>query len=127
MQQQQGMRPLRALIIDDMENIRQHLRQILLQLGVVDVIEAKDGVSASLLFNKHKPELVFLDLQLPDINGQLLLKQFKLSRQQTEVFIVSAYSTVDNLKQALEHGASAFVIKPISVQRITKLVQPLLN
>ncbi|CAM3735081.1 response regulator transcription factor [Rheinheimera salexigens] len=123
---QQGVPVIRALIIDDIESVRQHLRQILFQLGIVDVLEAKDGLSAGALFNQYKPELVFLDLQLPDINGQLLLKQFKLSQQQTKVFIISAYSTVDNLKQALEYGASAFVIKPISAHRISKLVQPLL-
>jgi two-component system, chemotaxis family, chemotaxis protein CheY len=123
---QQGEGRVCALIIDDMDNVRQHLRQILSQLGGVDVLEANDGSSAGALFKQHKPELVFLDLQLPDINGQLLLKQFKAAPQQTQVFIVSAFSTVDNLKQALEHGASAFITKPVSAQRIRKLVQPLL-
>lgn len=124
MQQAEGQ--VCALIIDDMANVRQHLRQILLHLGVGNVLEAKDGLSAGALFNQHKPELVFLDLQLPDISGQLLLKQFKATQQQANIFIVSAFSSVDNLKQALDYGASAFITKPISAQRISKLVQPLL-
>ncbi|MGI5309089.1 response regulator transcription factor [Rheinheimera sp. WS51] len=123
---QHSVSKLRTLIIDDVANVRQHLRQILLQLNIIDVIEAEDGLSAAKLFAEYKPELVFLDLQLPDANGQQLLKQFKQAREHTRVFIISAYSTVDNLQQAFESGASAFVTKPISAHRIHNLMQSLL-
>jgi two-component system, chemotaxis family, chemotaxis protein CheY len=119
--------PISALIVDDVAAVRSYISQILLQLGITSVLEAADGNSAAQLFQQHLPQLVFLDIQLPDINGQQLLKQFKQQQQQTVIFIVSAFSSVENLQQAIENGAKAFVMKPFSVNRIHSLVRPLLH
>ena len=116
-----------ALIVDDVAAVRNYISQILQQMGITSVLEAADGSSAAQLFCQHQPQLVFLDIQLPDVNGQLLLKQFKQQQQHTVVFMVSAFSTVENLKQALDNGAEAFVIKPFNAQRINSLVKPLLH
>jgi two-component system chemotaxis response regulator CheY len=118
---------LSALIVDDVATVRSFIAQILRQLGIAQVLEAADGSSAAELFRQHQPQLVFLDIQLPDINGQQLLKQFKQQQQHTDIFMVSAFSSVENLQQAVANGASAFVVKPFNAQRINNLVQPLLH
>lgn len=117
---------LRALVVDDVAAVRSYISQILQQLGISAVLEAADGNSAARLFAQHQPQLVFLDIQLPDISGQQLLKQFKQQQQNTTVFMVSAFSSVENLQQAVENGAKAFVMKPFTAQRINSLVRPLL-
>ncbi|MDX1390777.1 MAG: response regulator [Rheinheimera sp.] len=119
--------PLSALVVDDVAAVRSYISQILQQLGISSILEAADGISAAQLFEQHKPQLVFLDIQLPDINGQQLLKQFKQQQHQTVVFMVSAFSSVDNLQQAIENGAKAFIMKPFSANRINSLVRPLLH
>lgn len=119
--------PLSALVVDDVAAVRSYISQILQQLGIHAVLEAADGNSAAQLFEQHRPQLVFLDIQLPDINGQQLLKQFKQQQQHTVVFMVSAFSSVENLKQAIENGAKAFVMKPFTANRINSLVRPLLH
>ncbi len=116
-----------ALIVDDVAAVRSFIAEILRQLGIAQVLEAADGTSATALFRQHQPQLVFLDIQLPDINGQQLLKQFKQQQQQTTIFMVSAFSSVENLQQAVANGAGAFVVKPFNAQRINNLVQPLLH
>ncbi|MEH8018721.1 response regulator [Rheinheimera muenzenbergensis] len=116
-----------ALVVDDVAAVRSYISQILLSLGVVSVLEAADGDSATKLFSQHRPDLVFLDIQLPDINGQQLLKRFRQQNENAVVFMVSAFSSVDNLKMAVENGARAFVVKPFTINRIHKLVQPLLH
>lgn len=118
---------LNALVIDDTAAIRSYIRQILQQLGVQNIMEAADGVSARILFEQYHPRLVFLDIQLPDISGKTLLRQFRQHDQNTAIFMVSAFSSVDNLKEAIDNGADAFVLKPFSAQRICNLVQPLLS
>jgi two-component system, chemotaxis family, chemotaxis protein CheY len=124
----QGMpQSLSALIVDDVAAVRSYISQILQQLGITSVIEAADGNTATQLFSQHQPQLVFLDIQLPDIDGQQLLKLFKQQDQRTVVFMVSAFSSVENLKQAIENGAKAFVIKPFTASRINSLVRPLLH
>lgn len=123
---QQSSFPFSALIVDDVAAVRSYLRQILQQMGITNILEAQDGQSANALFLDNLPDVVFLDIHLPDINGQQLLKIFKSYRKPTAVFMISAFSSVENLQQALQNGASAFVIKPFSAHRICTLVQPLL-
>lgn len=116
-----------ALVVDDVAAVRSYIKQILQSLGINSVFEAADGNSARQLFSQYHPDMVFLDIQLPDIDGQQLLKRFRLEHEPAVVFMVSAFSSVDNLKMAVENGASAFVVKPFSASRITRLVQPLLH
>ncbi|GAB2906782.1 response regulator transcription factor [Rheinheimera gaetbuli] len=116
-----------ALVVDDVAAVRSYICQILQSIGVTSVLEAADGDSATKLFSQHRPNLVFLDIQLPDVNGQQLLKHFRQQDENAIVFMVSAFSSVDNLKMAVENGARAFVVKPFTAVRIHKLVQPLLH
>ncbi|MDP4529742.1 response regulator [Alkalimonas delamerensis] len=118
---------LRVLIVDDVAAVRSYLKQILIGLGIPDVTEAADGVEAVSLYQRLQPQLVFLDIQLPDINGKELLRQFKSINGQSQVVMVSAYSSVENLRDSIAAGANGFVVKPFSVQRITHLIQPYLN
>ncbi len=126
--QTQGAAPsgLTALVVDDTLTSRHYLKQILQSLGVTVVHEAADGASAEALFVQQQPQLVFLDIQLPDINGKVLLQRFRRIDQHSHIFMVSAHSSVDNLKAAVAGGARAFVVKPFSAERISHLVQPLL-
>lgn len=119
-------RSLNALVIDDTATVRMYLKRILQELGVKHVFEASDGAHAEVIFLQEQPQLVFLDIQLPDINGQVLLERFRRRDQQSHIFMISAYSSVDNLKAAVAGGAKAFVVKPFTAERISNLVQPLL-
>lgn len=118
--------PLNALVVDDTLAVRLYLKQILQTLGIKQVFEAADGASAEVIFAQEQPQLVFLDIQLPDINGKVLLERFHRSEQHSHIFMISAYSGVENLKAAVAGGAKAFVVKPFTAERISNLVQPLL-
>lgn len=122
----QTNRPLNALVVDDTVAVRLYLKRILQELGVGQVFEAADGAHAETIFVEKQPQLVFLDIQLPDINGQVLLERFRRSDQHSHIFMISSYSSVDNLKAAVAGGAKAFVVKPFTAERISNLVQPLL-
>ncbi|MDX3774366.1 response regulator [Chromatiaceae bacterium AAb-1] len=117
---------LTALIIDDTAAVRRYIKYLLRQMGVEQVMEAADGISGSRLFEQHHPGLIFLDIQLPDINGKQLLRQFRQQRNDAAIFIVSAFSSIENLQQAVEYGATAFVVKPFTATRIYTLVKPLI-
>ncbi len=117
---------LNALIVDDTVAVRLYLKRILQELGIQQVFEASDGVHAEAIFLQQQPLLVFLDIQLPDVNGQVLLEKFRRRDQHSHIFMISAYSSVDNLKAAVAGGAEAFVVKPFTAERISNLVQPLL-
>jgi len=116
-----------ALIIDDTAAVRSYLKQILHHLGVSEIHEAGNGVVGLELFQRYTPKMVFLDIQLPDINGRQLLRELKEQQPDCQVFICSAYSSVENLKDAVAGGAAAFIVKPFASERIHQLVKPLLQ
>lgn len=118
---------LSALIVDDTPASRLYLKHILQAIGITSLFEAENGLAAEQLFIKHKPQIVFLDIQLPDINGNVLLTRLHRYQPSSTFFMVSAFSSVENLKTAIAGGAKGFVVKPFAAERIVKLVQPLMK
>ncbi|HSG52305.1 MAG TPA: response regulator [Rheinheimera sp.] len=115
--------PYSVLIIDDAYTVREYLRQTLSHLGINNVEEAENGSDGLTAFNEQQPDLVFLDIELPDINGQQLLQQIKARDDKTQVVIVTAHNSVDNVQQSIAAGASGFIAKPFSPQKIKNIVE----
>lgn len=112
-----------VLIIDDVYTVREYLRQTLLHLGISNVHEAACGSSGLSAFEQKQPDLVFLDIELPDINGQQLLQNIKLRADKTHVVMVTAHNSVENVQKSIAAGASGFIAKPFSVQKIKNIVE----
>jgi two-component system chemotaxis response regulator CheY len=115
------------LIIDDAYTVREYLRQTLIHLGISQVHEAADGSRGMSVFNQHQHDLVFLDIELPDINGQQLLQQIKTQADKTHVVMVTAHNSVDNVQKSIAAGASGFIAKPFSPQKIKNIVERCLH
>ena len=69
-----------VLIIDDAYTVREYLRQTLLHLGISNIHEAANGKRGMQVFGEKQHDLVFLDIELPDINGQQQVQNFSLYR-----------------------------------------------
>ncbi|MGP9801746.1 response regulator [Rheinheimera sp. NSM] len=110
------------LIIDDAYTVREYLRQTLLHLGISNVQEASSGSKGLSAFKQKQHDLVFLDIELPDMNGQQILQQIKLHADKTHVVMVTAHNSVDNVQQSIAAGASGFIAKPFSPQKIKNIV-----
>lgn len=115
-----------ALIIDDNALIREVLRQILSSLGMEQIIDAPNGRLGLEHAVRDAVDVVFLDLELPDTKGISLLKQIKEACN-VPVVIITSHSTRDNLEQAIQAGASAFVTKPFYSQKIASVLHKLKN
>lgn len=111
------------LIIDDAYTVREYLRQTLMHLGMSQVHEAADGSRGLSVFNQHQHDLVFLDIELPDINGQQLLEKIKTESDRTHVVMVTAHNSVDNVQKSIAAGASGFIAKPFSPQKIKNIIE----
>jgi len=111
-----------VLIIDDAYTVREYLRQTLLHLGVNNVQDVENGQQGLHAFTQHKHDLVFLDIELPDINGQQLLQAFKQQADKTHVIMITAHNSVENVKMSINSGASGFIAKPFSPQKIKNIV-----
>jgi two-component system chemotaxis response regulator CheY len=108
--------PLRILIVDDNAAVRMILSDLLADLGHQVVGEAEDLKAALAAYDKHKPDLVTLDLSLSALVGGDGLSVLKALRQQdagAKVIVVSGNSQKKVYEQLEKEGASAFVPKPI--------------
>jgi DNA-binding NarL/FixJ family response regulator len=104
-------RPVNALIVDDEAHVRVLLGALLKQLGVRTTWEAADGTAGMTQVGLHNPEVVLLDINLPEINGLDVLAKLKAEYPKLPVIVVSAQTTVRTLNKARELGADGYVVK----------------
>jgi two-component system chemotaxis response regulator CheY len=114
---------LNALIIDDNEMTRAVLRAMLVRSGLQVIGEASNGNNGYELVMKLKPEVVCLDIVMPDISGIDVLKQLRAELDRMVVLMVSGERDVATIKQCLSLGASGFIIKPFNEATVLKSVR----
>ncbi len=116
-----SVRPLRALIVDDEPIARQVLREELELMDAVEVVgEADNGATAFPLLSSLAPDVVFLDVQMPVMNGFELLSQLRGGPLPAFV-MVTAYD--EHAIRAFEAGAVDYLLKPVSQQRLARAVE----
>lgn len=104
-------RPSNALIVDDEPHVVVLLSALLKQLGVSTVWDAVDGESALAQAGSRNPDVVLLDLNLPQADGFHVLEKLTTDYPKIPVIVVSAQSTLKSLSRARELGARAYVLK----------------
>jgi response regulator NasT len=104
---------LRILIADDESIIRMDLREMLTDLGHEVVGEAGDGDEAVSLARSLNPDLVFLDIKMPRMDGLEALRRMN-SEVVRPVVVLTAFSERSVIEQAVELGAKAYLVKPFA-------------
>jgi len=114
---------IKVLLADDIAAMRGILRKALRPYGLTNIEEASNGEDAVGKYKLHDHDLVMLDINMPIKNGIETLKEIKAINPGTFVVMVTADSTVDNLKTALDSGVNGFVVKPYSTAKIDGIIQ----
>jgi DNA-binding NarL/FixJ family response regulator len=104
-------RPSNALIVDDEPHVRVLIRVLLKQLGIETVWEAANGSEALEKAAAHNPNVILLDINLPQVGGLEVLAKLKAAHPAIPVIIVSSQSTMKTVIQTRELGAEAYVLK----------------
>jgi DNA-binding NarL/FixJ family response regulator len=115
-------RPSTALIVDDEPHVHVYLRILLKQLGVATVWDAAEGHTALELAAEHKPDVVLLDVNLPQVSGLELLARLKAAHPDMHVIIVSVESKPETLVQAHDLGADAYVLKHLPRAKVLQML-----
>ncbi|TMN37835.1 response regulator [Pseudoalteromonas sp. S2755] len=111
------------LIVDDVGTVRSFLHQTLMHLGIDHVREASTATQCVKSCEEQHFDIVFLDIELPDGDGKELIATLNEINPSINVVMVSAHSTVDNVKDAIERGAKGFVVKPFSPKKIAAMLK----
>lgn len=111
------------LVVDDELGIRALLSEILSDEGH-SVEVAENAAQARALREQCQPDLVLLDIWMPDVDGVTLLKEWSASGQLTmPVIMMSGHGTIDTAVEATKVGAQAFLEKPITMQKLLRAVE----
>lgn len=107
-----------ALIADDDQFIRDVVRQGL--DGFCDCIEVSDGMRLVEVYKDSMPDILFLDVHLPNVNGLDLIPQIKKLDQDAFIIMLTSDSTAENVKNAVHAGAHGFIGKPFNKKTLLK-------
>ena len=117
----------RILVVDDEAGIRELLSEILTDEGYT-VQVAENAAAAQLAYAQEAPDLVLLDIWMPDTDGVSLLKMWKNQGQLTmPVVMMSGHATIDTAVEATRIGAVDFLEKPIALQKLLNTVRQALR
>jgi two-component system chemotaxis response regulator CheY len=106
------------VIVDDNDMMRSILRSML-RGDVFEVIgEARNGVLAVEMAGRLKPDIVCLDVIMPEKNGLDALCEIKVARPETEVVMITSNADPETVQESIQNGASGFIIKPFNAARI---------
>jgi two-component system nitrogen regulation response regulator NtrX len=116
----------RILVVDDEAEIRRSVRMILEYEGY-DVQEASNGPEALALIEREAPDLVFLDIKMPGVDGLEVLQKVKQLNESLPVVIISGHGTVSTAVEATKLGAFDFIEKPLASERVLVTIKNALD
>lgn len=116
---------MRVAVIEDEKPIRQGLVNILSKISPdCEVIgSAADGKEGLKLLKEEHPDLILLDIQMPDMNGLEMLKLARECGIQTKVIILTAYSDFSYAKEAITQGIENYLLKPVNLQELQQTLK----
>ncbi|MDD2422435.1 MAG: response regulator [Heliobacteriaceae bacterium] len=112
----------RILVVDDMTYVRAVLKKILVQAGHEVVGEATDGAEAVSEYQEIRPDLVTMDITMPNVDGIAALKAIRQLDTEARVIMCSAMGQEAFVKQAILSGACDFIVKPFRPEKIVKTI-----
>jgi UDP-3-O-[3-hydroxymyristoyl] N-acetylglucosamine deacetylase len=111
----------KVLIIDDEKQILDSLSSILRDDGF-EVFTAKEGREGLNLFDTVKPEIVLLDVWMPELDGLQVLKMIKEKDKDAIVIVISGHGTISTAVEAVKVGAYDFLEKPLSIDKVLEVI-----
>ncbi|MDT8716679.1 response regulator [Clostridium sp. 19966] len=117
----------KVLIVDDAAFMRMMIKDILEKNGYEVVGEANNGIKAVELYKKEKPDIVTMDITMPDMDGIEAVKQIKAFDGAAKVIMCSAMGQQTMVMDAIKAGARDFIVKPFQADRVLEAVKKALG
>ena len=113
----------KILIVDDAAFMRMMIKDILSKNGYTVAGEAENGVKAIEKYNELKPDLVLMDITMPDKDGIQALKDIKASDPNAKIIMCSAMGQQAMVIESIQAGAKDFIVKPFQPDRVLEAVK----
>lgn len=112
-----------VLVCDDAAFMRMMIKDILTKNGYNVVGEAENGAKAIEKYNETKPDLVLMDITMPEMDGIQALKKIKESDPKAMVIMCSAMGQQAMVIESIQSGAKDFIVKPFQADRVLEAVK----
>ena len=117
----------KILTVDDAAFMRKVIKDTLSKAGYTEIYEAEDGAMAVEKYNKLKPDLVLMDITMPNMDGLEALKAIRGKDGNANVVMCSAMGQESMVMDAVRSGAKDFIVKPFKPDRVLKTVTSILG
>lgn len=117
----------KMLVVDDSSIMRRNLSSILTEAGHTVVAEADNGEQAVRLYKRHKPDIVTMDITMPDLDGICAVKDIMSLDPEALIIMISALDQKLMVLAALQNGASHYIIKPFDPEKVINVVNEVLK
>ncbi|MBN2412235.1 response regulator transcription factor [candidate division KSB1 bacterium] len=116
------------LLVDDHILVREGLHQLLLTFDNIDVIgQAGNGYEAIKLAEKLKPDIIIIDISMPQLRGVEAIKEIKRVSSLTKILVLSMHDREEYIKQSLKNGASGYLLKNSASEELKSALSFILN
>ncbi len=118
------------MIVDDSTVIRQRIEKILqtVATGLVEIVaEADNGVQAIEQFKQHQPDIITMDITMPNMDGFECIKNIIDMNADVSILVVSALSDKETGLKALQYGARGFLCKPFNEQQLILALEKIIK
>jgi two-component system chemotaxis response regulator CheY len=112
----------RVLIVDDAAFMRMAIKKVLEKNGIEVVGEAENGQTSIAKYKECRPDVVTMDITMPDMSGIEALKQIRQHDPSANVVMVSAMGQESMVKEAIINGAKSFIVKPYKEDHIIQVI-----
>ncbi|UCE79822.1 MAG: response regulator [Nitrospiraceae bacterium] len=112
----------KILIVDDSVQTRKSLKDILLKNNYHIVGEAKNGTEAIKLIHNLSPDIVMLDIRMPQMGGIETLRMLRNINQNLKIIMVSAIDSIDKVKEYMKAGANHYILKPFEEAKVIEII-----
>ena len=116
---------MNVLVVDDAAFMRLTIRTMLEKHGFKVVSEAENGLQAVEKYIKHKPDLVTMDISMPEMTGLEAVKAIISLDNKDKIIMISAMGQEGMVKEAIINGAKGFVVKPFKEEHMIKTIKQL--
>jgi len=117
----------RVLVVDDAAFMRMMIKDILTKNGYVVVGEADNGLNAIEKYEELKPDLVTMDITMPEMDGITAVKEIRKSNPNARIIMCSAMGQQAMVIDAIQAGARDFVVKPFQPDRVLEAIAKAIN
>lgn len=117
----------KILLVDDAAFMRMMIKSTLTKNGYTDIHEAADGLQAVEKYQEIKPDLVIMDITMPNMDGLQALREIKANDPNATIVMCSAMGQEAMVIDAIKTGAKDFIVKPFKPERILKTVESIVG